>query len=237
MNPFGDALIWINDPLNWTISGGILDRLGEHLWISVAAVLLGCVVGWPLGIWLGHLGRGGAGVVALANVTRAVPVIALLTIFPLTAIGFGPRAIVVALAIFAAPPLLANAYLGVREVDPEVREAARGMGLSGRQVLAKVELPLAVPYLASGFRTAAVQVLATATLASFVNGGGLGMIISRGFGLGMASGGGQILVGGFLVALLCLIAEGLLALVERVVTPRALRARRKMSEPAAKMTA
>src|SRR5581483_11923530 len=135
--------------------------------------------------------------VSLANITRAIPVVALLTIFPLTFIGFGYPAIVLALAIFAIPPLLANAYLGIREVDPEARDAARGMGLSGGQVLTKVELPLSVPYLASGFRTAAVQVLATATLAAFVNGGGLGMIISRGFGLGIASGGGQILVGGF----------------------------------------
>ncbi|GIH10918.1 glycine betaine/carnitine/choline transport system permease protein OpuCB [Rhizocola hellebori] len=237
MNPLGDALEWINDPLNWTISGGILDRLGEHLWISAAAVLLACLVAWPLGIVLGHTGKGGGGVVALANVTRAVPVIALLTIFPLTFIGFGQPAIILALAIFAIPPLLANAYLGIREVDPEVRDAALGMGLSGRQLLTKVEVPLAVPYLASGFRTATVQVLATATLASFVNGGGLGMIISRGFGLGIASGGGQILVGGFLVAVLCLLAEGLLAVGERVVTPRALRARTKMSEPTAKMSA
>jgi len=237
MNPIGDAIEWINDPLNWTLPGGILERLAEHLWISAAAVLLACVVALPVGVGLGHLGKGGGGVVALANVTRAVPVVALLTIFPLTAIGFGEPAIILALAIFAVPPLLANAYLGVREVDPEVRDAAIGMGLSGRQLLTRVELPLSVPYLASGFRTATVQVLATATLASFVNGGGLGMIISRGFGLGMASGGGQILVGGFLVAALCLLAEGLLAMGERVVTPRALRARGKMSEPTAKMSA
>ena len=84
----------------------------------------------------------------------------------------------------------------MREVDPDVRDAARGMGLSGRQLVRRVELPLAVPYLAAGFRTAAVQVVATATLAAFVNGGGLGMIISRGFGLGLAAGGGQILAGG-----------------------------------------
>jgi len=110
-----------------------------------------------------------------------------------------------------------------------VREAAVGMGLSRWQLLTKVELPLSVPYLASGFRTATVQVIATATLAAFVNGGGLGMIISRGFGLGLASGGGQVLAGGLLVAVLCLIAEGLLALAERAVTPKPLRVRRKMS--------
>lgn len=233
MSAISDAILWLNDPLNWTNPDGILVRLREHLLISAAAVVLACAVAWPLGVWMGHVGRGGGVAVSLANITRAIPVVALLTIFPLTFIGFGYPAIVLALAIFAVPPLLANAYLGIREVDPEVREAGRGMGLSGRQMLTKVELPLSVPYLASGFRTAAVQVLATATLAAFVNGGGLGMIISRGFGLGIASGGGQILVGGFLVAVLCLLAEGGLALVERAVTPKALKMRAKLSEPAA----
>ena len=125
--------------------------------------------------------------------------------------------------MFAVPPLLANAYLGVREVDPDITDAARGMGLSARQTVFRVELPLAVPYLAAGFRTAAVQVVATATLAAFVNGGGLGMIISRGFGLGLASGGGQVVAGALIVIVLCVTLDGLLALVERLLTPRNLR--------------
>jgi osmoprotectant transport system permease protein len=223
MNIFQQALVWLNDPLNWTNPDGIVSRTAEHLQISAAAVALACLVAWPLGLWLGHIGRGGALIVALGNLTRAMPTVALLTIFPLTAIGFGYPPIILALAIFAVPPLLANAYLGVREVDTEVRDAARGMGMSGGQVLARVELPLSVPYLANGFRTAAVQVVATATLAAFVNGGGLGMIISRGFGLGIASGGGQIVAGGLIVIALCLVLEGLLAIAERFVTPRGLR--------------
>jgi len=217
------AMVWLNDPLNWTNPDGIFARTQEHLAISAAAVALGCLVAWPLGVWLGHIGRGGPFVVAVGNLTRAMPTVALLTILPLTAVGFGYPPIVLALAVFAVPPLLANAYLGIREVDPEVRDAARGMGMSGRQVLARVELPLAVPYFAGGFRTAAVQVVATATLAAFVNGGGLGMIISRGFGLGIASGGGQIVAGGLVVIALCLVLEGLLAIGERFVTPRGLR--------------
>ena len=223
MNMWEQALVWLNDPLNWTNPDGIFPRTQEHLAISAAAVALACLVSWPLGLWLGHVGRGGAFIIALGNLTRAMPTVALLTIFPLTVIGFGYPPIVLALALFAVPPLLANAYLGVREVDAEVRDAARGMGMSGRQLLARVELPLAVPYLASGFRTAAVQVVATATLAAFVNGGGLGMIISRGFGLGIASAGGQIVAGGLIVIALCLLLEGLLAIVERLVTPRGLR--------------
>ncbi|GAA4679970.1 ABC transporter permease [Phytohabitans rumicis] len=222
-NPIQQAVLWLNDPLNWTNPGGILDRLGEHLWISAAAVALGCVVAWPIGMWLGHTGRGGGAVVLISNLTLAIPTIALLTILPLTFLGFGKPPVIVALAVFAVPPLLANAYTGVRSIDPEARDAARGMGLSGWQVLTRVELPLAVPYLAAGFRTAAVQVVATAALASFVNGGGLGQIISAGFGLGIAVGGGQILAGGILVALLALLVESALALVERAVTPRPLR--------------
>ncbi|MFI0795399.1 MULTISPECIES: ABC transporter permease [Micromonospora] len=233
-NPVGQAVLWLNDPLNWTNPGGVLDRLGEHLSISAAAVLLGCLVAWPVGLWLGHTGRGGGLVVLVSNVTLAVPTLALLTILPLTFLGFGRPSVVVALAVFAVPPLLANAYTGVRQVDPEARDAARGMGLSGGQVLRRVELPLAVPYLAAGFRTATVQVLATAALASFVNGGGLGQIIRAGFGLDIAAGGGQIIAGGLLVAGLAVLAELVLALVERVVTPRPLRpARRRANRRAA----
>lgn len=222
-NPVEQAVIWLNDPLNWTNPGGILDRLGEHLVISAGAVGLACLVAWPLGLWCGHRRRGGGAIVVLSNITLAIPVLATLTILPLTFVGFGRPAVIVALAIFAVPPLLATAYTGMVEVDPQVRQAAVGMGLATRQVLVRVELPLAVPYLAAGFRTAAVQVVATATLAVFVNGGGLGQIIGAGFGLGIVTGGGQILAGGFLVAMLALLVEGALALGQRALTPRSLR--------------
>ncbi|MEV7330697.1 ABC transporter permease [Micromonospora sp. NPDC093244] len=232
-NPVSEAVLWLNDPLNWTNPGGMLDRLGEHLTISALAVALGCLVAWPLGLWLGHTGRGGGLVVLVSNATLAIPTLALLTILPVVfASGFGRTPVVVALAVFAVPPLLANAYTGVRQADPEARDAARGMGLSGGQVLRRVELPLAVPYLAAGFRTAAVQVIATAALASFVNGGGLGEIIRTGFGLGIAGGGGQILAGGVLVAALALLAEVVLGVVERLVTPRPLRrGRQRAGQP------
>nr|MDT0662664.1 ABC transporter permease [Micromonospora sp. DSM 115978] len=223
MNSIEQAAVWLNDPLNWTNPGGILDRLGEHLVISASAVALGCLLAWPIGLWLGHTGRGGGLVVLISNVTLAIPTLALLTILPLTFLGLGRPPVIIALAIFAVPPLLANAYTGVREADHEARDAARGMGLSGGQLLRHVELPLAVPYLAAGFRTAAVQVVATTALASFVNGGGLGQIISAGFGLDISTGAGQILAGGLLVALLALLVEVILATVERLVTPKPLR--------------
>ncbi len=227
MNVFGDAVRWLNDPLNWTLPGGVLDRLGEHLWISFVAVLLGCLVAWPLGIWLGHTGRGGGLTVVVANVSRAIPTLALLTLLTASFTGIGPEPVIISLAVFAVPPLLANAYVGLREVDPEVRDAARGMGLSGWQLLWRVELPLAVPYLATGFRTATVQVVATATLAVFVGGGTLGAIIAEGLGLGLDSHAGQVLAGGILVAGLAMLLEGVLALLERAVTPSPLRQARR----------
>ena len=228
MNYLQEGIVWLNDPLNWTNPDSLLDRLGEHLVITFWAVLLGCAVGWPIGIWLGHRGRGGGAVITVANLTLAIPTLALLTILPLTPLGFGMPPVIVALAVFAIPPLLANAYTGLRQIDPETREAAKGMGLSGNQLLWRVELPLSMPYLAAGLRTAAVQVVATAALAALVNGGGLGEIISAGFGIGMSNGGGgQIVAGGIVVALLALLVEAFLAIVQRLVTPRGLRPARR----------
>ena len=219
-----DAMIkWFNDPLNWTNPDGILVRLREHLEISFLSVLFGCLVAWPLGIWLGRRGSASGVVVLLSNLTQAVPVIALLTILSLSPLGIGKPAVVVSLAVFALPPLLANAYTGMREIDPEVRDAARGMGLRSVEMLWRVELPLAVPYLATGLRIATTQVVATAALATLVNGGGLGNIISAGFGLGPGRGDAQILAGAVLVAGLALLIDGLMALVERKITPRVLR--------------
>ncbi|GAA1804200.1 ABC transporter permease [Planosporangium flavigriseum] len=220
MNSVQQMMNWLNDPLNWTNPDGIVARLLEHLRLCGGALLLACLVAWPTGIALGRRGRGSGLVVALSNATQAIPVVALLTILPLTAVGFGARPVILALAVFAAPPLLATAHTGMREVDAEVRDAARGMGLSGWQLLWRVELPLGVPYLAAGLRTAAVQVVATAGLAALVNGGGLGMIVAAGFGLQSA---GQILAGGLLIAGLALLVEALLAGVQRLVTPGSLR--------------
>ena len=197
--------VWLNDPLNWQgPTGGPAPDLRAplHLRSSRWSSLL--LVAMPLALGLGHTGRGGGFTVVLTNVSRAIPTLALLTIFAATAIGFGNRATIIALAVFAIPPLLTNTYVGIREVDPDVVEAARGMGLSGAAVLLRVELPLAVPLIAAGVRTAAVQVVATAALAALVGGGGLGVIINAGFG---QQDRAQILAGGLLVAGLALVAR------------------------------
>jgi osmoprotectant transport system permease protein len=216
VNHLGDAVRYLNDPFNWTRREGILDLLGEHLRISALAVLAALVVALPVGVLLGHTGRGGGFTVALANVSRAVPTLALLTVFAVTPIGFGPTATTIALAVFAVPPVLTNTYVGFRGVDRDVVEAARAMGFSGRQVALRVELPLATPLLMTGVRTAAVQVVATATLAALVAGGGLGRIITLGF---RQQDYGAVVAGALLVAALAVLTELVLVALSWAVTP------------------
>jgi osmoprotectant transport system permease protein len=173
-------------------------------------------------VWLGHsrLGRGAAAIIVTANTTRALPTLAIIIILA-TAGLFGDTATVIAAAVFALPVLLSTTFTGVRGVDPAVTDAARGMGMGAGRVIGRVELPLAVPYLAAGLRTTIVQVVATIPLAALAGGGGLGQIISLGFGTQRY---GQVLAGGVVVAVLCLLVDGILALVQRAVTPSSVRA-------------
>jgi osmoprotectant transport system permease protein len=216
MSAWQDAVVYLNDPYNWTRTDGILDLLVQHLTISAVAVAAAMVIAIPVGVVLGHTGRGGGFTVALSNVSRAVPTLALLTVFAVTPIGFGPRATTIALALFAVPPILTNTYVGFREVDRDVVEASRAMGLSGRQVVLQAELPLAAPLLMTGVRTAAVQVVATATLAALVAGGGLGRIINLGFG---QQDYGVVLAGALLVAVLAVLTELVLSALSWTLTP------------------
>jgi osmoprotectant transport system permease protein len=216
MSIVSDTAAWLTDPAHWAGVDGVPHRLGEHLAVSGISVALACLIALPVAFVLGHLGRGGSVVVNLSNASRAVPTFGLLILLAVTPVGFGNRATVVALTLFAVPPLLTNAYIGVRDVDPEVREAATGMGMTGRQLLRRVEVPLALPLVAAGLRTASVQVVATATLAAYVGGGGLGRLIADGFGRGDPA---MTAAGGVLVALLALLVELALAMLQRRCTP------------------
>lgn len=216
MSVIGDAVVYLNDPLNWTRPRGILDLAGQHLQIAGLSLGIALVIAVPVAVVLGHTGRGGAITVGLANVSRAVPTLAILTIFAVTPIGFTIWAPVIALAVFAIPPILANTYVGFREVDRDVVESARAMGMSERQVVLRAELPLAVPLMMTGIRTAAVQVVATATLAALLGGGTLGSVIRTGFA---RQDNGVVVAGALLVALLALLTEVVLALVSWLVTP------------------
>ncbi|MFE5831684.1 ABC transporter permease [Streptomyces sp. NPDC056508] len=211
-----DAWGWLTTGAHWTGDGGIGQRLAEHVYVSGLALLIASALALPLGLWLGHLGRGGALAVNLSNVGRAVPVFAVLALFmvsPLRNAGYVPT--VVALVLFALPPLLTNAYVGVREVDRAAVRAARGMGMTGGQVFLRVELPLARPVVTTGIRSAAVQVVATATVAAMVGQGGLGRIITAGFA---TYDTGQVVAGAVLVALLALLVEGVLVGADRFLS-------------------
>lgn len=215
-----EAVVWLNDPANWTGPNGIVSLTSEHLAMSAIAVLVAAVLALPLGIWLGYAGRGATLTVVVANTSRALPTLALLTLFAASAIGFGNRATVLAVTIFAIPPILTNAHEGIRGVDPDAKDAAAGMGMSRSRVLRAVAIPLAIPLIAAGIRTSAVQVVATIPLAALVGGGGLGVIIVTGIATQRY---GKALAGAVLVAAICLVIEGLLALAQRVATPAPLR--------------
>jgi osmoprotectant transport system permease protein len=216
VNGLGEAMLYLNDPFNWTRRGGIIDLLVVHLAVSGVAVLAGLVIALPVGIALGTSGRGGGAIVVISNVSRAVPTLALLTLFAVSPIGFGNRATAIALTVFAIPPILTNTYVGFRGVDPDVREAARGMGMSRGAVIGRVDLPLALPLVMTGIRTAAVQVVATAGLAALVGGGGLGRLVNLGFG---QQDYGLIIAGAILIAALALLTEAALVLLTWAVTP------------------
>ena len=214
-----DLIGWLtwDDPV-----GGVANRLVEHLEYTGLAVLLACLVALPLGVWLGHLGRGTTFAVALSNVGRAVPTLGVLVLLAISAFGQSTTSVVLALALFALPPVLTNTVVGMREVDREAVDAARGMGMGPWQLLRRVELPLAFPLIAAGVRSAVLQVAATATIAAAIGGGGLGRYLIDGLG---SQDEPQLIAGAILVAALALVLELLLAGVQRLVDPVA-RARR-----------
>jgi len=210
---------------SWTGSGGLLDRLAEQLLLTVTALILGLLIGLPVALWLGHVGRGGFLAINISNIGRAVPTFALLAVL-VTADWPGPAqlgpygraglATLIALALFALPPLVTTTYTAIREVPHDVLEAADGMGMSGVQRFWRVELPLALPLMMSGVRLALVQVWATATIAALVAGPGVGAIIVSGFARNQYSEGvGAALV----VAAVALVLEVAAAGAQRLVEP------------------
>lgn len=227
---FGDLRDYFTDPSSWEGTLGILPLLVEQLLLSITSIVLASVIGLPVALWLGHLGRGGFLAINISNIGRAVPTYAVLVILALGPVGsdeLGPYgraglATLVALTLFALPPIITNAYVGMREVDREMVDAARGMGMTGPELFRTVELPLARPLIVTGLRLALVQVWATATIAALVAGPGLGNIITQGF---VTSDTAQVVGGAVVVALVAVALEGAFAYTERAVDP--LRAARR----------
>ena len=210
---------WFADPTHWSGPEGIPQRLLEHVQLSAESVAVGAVIALPIGIALGHYGRFGNLAINISNVGRAVPSFGLLVI-AFQAWGLGDLPIIVTLAALAIPPMVTNSYVALSEVDPDIKEAARGMGYRELTQLLRVELPLAVPLVMAGIRTSAVQVVATMTLAAIIAGGGLGRFVID----GIAQQNYQMMfAGALLVALLAIATELSLSGLERVLVPRGLR--------------
>ena len=217
MSAWSRLVDYISSGDNWTGPAGILQRLQEHAVLTGVSVAIAAAIALPLGLALGHVGRGGTLAINVTNAGRAVPTYAVLTLLTLSPVGIGNTSTVIALVLFALPPLVTNSYVGLREVDPEARDAARGMGMSGWQLFRRVELPLGMPLIMAGIRIATVQVVATATIAALVGAGGLGRLITDGLS---GHNEGELLTGAVVVALLALVVESLLAVVQRYVDPQ-----------------
>ena len=210
---FVDALRFVGEN-----PGLILDKTGEHLVLSGATIAVAVAIALPIGVVLGHLHRGSFLAINVGNVGRALPSLALIA-FGLPFFGIGFTNVMVALVVLAVPPMLTNAYVGIDEVDADAVEAGRGMGMSGAQVIRRIELPLAAPLIFAGVRTAAVYVVATATIAAIAGGGGLGDII-----VDQASYRLEGVIGAaFCVSALAFAVDAALARLQRAVTPAPLR--------------
>ncbi len=219
MDVLNDLVAWFADPAQWTGSAGIPARLGEHVYYSLLGLLLSAVVAVPLGLLTGHTGVGGFLTTSLANFARALPTIGVLFLIVLAA-GIGIVPVLCALVALAVPPILVNTHEGVRGVEPRLRDAAVGMGMRGHQVLLRLELPVATPLILIGMRTAAVQVVATATIAAYVGVGGLGRYIVD----GQARQDLTMMLGGsVLVVLLAVLTTLLFAGLRRLLVAPGLR--------------
>lgn len=222
MNEITDAWSYLTDSASWSGDTGIWHLMLQQLLLTVTALGLAALIGLPVALWLGHLGRAGGLAINISNVGRAVPtfaVLVLLSVGPAGTAELGPYgraglATLVALVLFALPPIITNGYVAMREVPAEVLESARGMGMTGAQSFRAVELPLAAPLIVAGLRLALVQVWATATIAALVAGPGLGQIITDGF---YHSDYGKGLGGAVVVAVIALLLELLAAGVQRSV--------------------
>ena len=218
----GAVVAWFLDPRHWQGNAGIPNRILEHLLLTAGAVAIAAILGYGAGIWTGHTGRGGSFAINAANLGRALPTLAVMgLVVPVTAaidsqLGFKVYPAVLGLVVLAIPPILVNAYAGIRGVDRETVEAGRAMGMRDRQLLVRLELPLAAPVLLLGLRSATSQVIATASLAAIFGGPGLGRYLVEGYA---QLDYPQMWAGVILVVGLFAAAELVFALVQRRITP------------------
>ena len=225
MNLFAQAFAWIFDPAHWqtkAVLTGIPDALVQHLILTGLSLVVAVLIALPLGLYIGHSGKGRNVAIIASNVARAVPTLGLLSILilPLAGVTFirsGYLPAIIVFAVLAIPPLLAGGYSGVESVDRQTADAARAIGMTEWQVLSKVEIPLGMPLIFGGLRSAILQIIATVTVGSLFGLTSLGTFLTNGLAQNDFV---QLLAGAILVAALALILDGLLALVQRFVGPR-----------------
>jgi osmoprotectant transport system permease protein len=221
MELIGETVAWLTDPAHWQGRDAIPLRLLEHVELSAVSLLLAIAIALPIGLLIGHTGRGATLAINLANLGRALPSLAVIaiagsfTVLLDPQLGFKLYSTLIGMVVLAVPPILVNAYAGVSGVDRELVEAARGMGLRERQILIGIEIPIGLPVIVGGLRSGAVQIVATATLGAIFGGGGLGRYLIDGISQG---DDGKIFGGVVLVAALALATEGVFALIQRLLT-------------------
>jgi len=221
MELIGTTIAWLTDPANWQGPDGIPTRVVAHILVSGTALLIALLIGLPIGLIVGHTRKGAAVAINVANIGRALPTLAVITIvLPVTVVidnqlGFKVYPTLIALVILGLPPIIVNTYTGISSVDPDLIEAARGMGLTERRVLTRVEIPVSIPVISGGVRAAATQIVATATLGAIFGGIGLGRFLVEGIA---QNDDGMIFGGVTLVALLCIATEGLFTWIQRRLT-------------------
>ena len=221
MELIGTTIAWLTDPANWQGPDGIPTRVLAHILVSGTALLFALLIGLPIGLIVGHTRKGAAVAINVANIGRALPTLAVITlVLPVTVLidnqlGFKVYPTLIALVILGLPPIIVNTYTGISSVDPDLIEAARGMGLTERRVLTRVEIPVSIPVISGGVRAAATQIVATATLGAIFGGVGLGRFLVEGIA---QNDNGMIFGGVTLVALLCVATEGLFTWIQRRLT-------------------
>jgi osmoprotectant transport system permease protein len=216
---------WLNSPQQWHGSDGILTRVFEHLGYSALSLLIAVLIAVPIGLLIGHYGRGGFAAVNVLNVARAIPTLGLLILLVVLS-GLSVWAWLIPLVVLAIPAIVVNTYEGVAGVDPDLKDAARGMGMTGWQLLWKVEVPVAIPLIMLGLRTAAIFVVATATIAAEIGVGGLGRYIIDGLA---ANNYGEVAGGAAVIVVLALVVQVVFTGLRRLAVPRGLRLQARSS--------
>jgi osmoprotectant transport system permease protein len=211
------AFAWIVNPANWSGPGSIPVHLGEHIWYSFLTLVLAAVIALPIGFAIGHTGRFRGLAVGISGALRAIPTLGLVVYLAVVTLNLTIVPPLIALTILAIPPVLAGAYSGLQSVDRATIDAARAMGMTELQILTKVELPLSLSLVIGGLRSAALQVIATWTVAAILPVGGLGRYLIDGLAVRQYD---EMLGGSILVVALALITDGLFALIQRLVVPR-----------------